>query len=85
MAGRAGWQTHLWAIGTTSLSVDRHPGHDFLSDGARKENFGLYALQSIDAASLDLYAGWRRFTCSDRLGNSYKDADGILIGARWFF
>jgi hypothetical protein len=42
-------------------------------------------VQSFDDASLDLYAGWRRFTYSDRLGGSYQDADGVLIGARWFF
>jgi hypothetical protein len=82
---RAGWQTDAWAVGTTSLSVDYYNGRDFLSDGARTENYGLYAVQSIDSLSLDLYAGWRRFTYGDQLGNSYQDADGLLVGARWFF
>jgi hypothetical protein len=65
--------------------VDYYYGRDFLSEGARTENYGLYAVQSIDSVSIDLYAGWRRFTYSDRLGGSYQDADGILIGARAFF
>lgn len=82
---RIGWQTDPFAIGTTSLSVDYYLGHDFLSDGARTENFGIYAVQTIDSASIDLYAGWRRFTYSDRLGGSYQDADGVLLGARWSF
>jgi hypothetical protein len=82
---RAGWQNDFFAAGTTSLSVDYYNGRDFLSDGARTENYGLYAVQSIDSISLDLYAGWRRFTYSDQLGNTYQDADSFLVGARWFF
>ena len=82
---RAGWQKDFFDVGTTSLSVDYYNGSDFLSDGARTENYGLYAVQSFDDASLDVYAGWRRFTYSDLLGNSYQDADGILVGARFFF
>jgi hypothetical protein len=82
---RAGWRTDFFAVGTTSLSVDYYYGRDFVSEGARTENYGLYAVQSIDSASIDVYAGWRRFTYSDRLGGNYQDADGILIGARTFF
>lgn len=82
---RAGWQTDFFAFGTTSLSVDYYRGRDFLSEGARTENYGLYAVQSIDATSIDLYAGWRRFTYRDRLGSAYQDADGLLIGARAYF
>lgn len=82
---RVGWRTDPFAFGTTSLSVDWYNGYDFLSDGARSENFGAYVVQSIDAASIDLYAGWRRFTYSDELGGSYQDADGVLLGARFFF
>ena len=82
---RGGWQTDFFAGGTTSLSADYYKGRDFLTDGARTENYGLYAVQTIDAASIDVYAGWRRFKYSDRLGDSYQDADGVLVGARWFF
>ena len=82
---RAGWQTDYFAAGTTSLSVDYYNGSDFLTDGATTENYGIYAVQSIDSLSLDLYAGWRRFTYSDLSGTTYQDADGILVGARFFF
>lgn len=82
---RGGWRTDLFACGTTSLSVDYYHGRDFISDGARTENYGAYAVQSFDALSVDAYAGWRRFTYSDQLGGSYQDADGILAGTRWFF
>lgn len=82
---RAGWRTDFFAFGATALSVDYYRGWDFLSDGARTENYGLYAVQSVDAPSIDLYAGWRRFTYSDRLGTAYQDADGLLIGARAHF
>jgi hypothetical protein len=82
---RLGWRTDPFAFGTTSLSADYYMGRDFLSDGARTENFGIYAVQTIDSASIDLYVGWRRFTYSDRLGGSFQDADGVLLGARWSF
>lgn len=82
---RAGWRTDIVDSGTTSLSVDYYHGRDFISDGARTENYGLYAVQSFDALSIDVYTGWRRFTYSDELGSSYQDADGILAGTRWFF
>jgi hypothetical protein len=82
---RLGWQTEQFAMGRTSLSVDYYKGNDFLSDGAETENYGIYAVQTIDAASVDVYAGWRRFTYSDQLGGSYQDAEGILVGARFYF
>ncbi|HSO47281.1 MAG TPA: hypothetical protein VLQ68_05035 [Rhizobiaceae bacterium] len=82
---RAGLRSDFFDFGTTSLSVDYYHGRDFLSDGARTENYGVYAVQSIDAASVDLYAGWRVFTYSDQLGGTYQDAHGILTGARFFF
>jgi hypothetical protein len=82
---RAGWQTDAWAAGTTSLSIDYYDGSDFLSDGAKTENWGLYAVQNIDALSMNLYAGWRQFTYSDRSGTDYQDASGVLVGARWSF
>lgn len=82
---RAGWRKDFFATGTTSVSVDYYRGRDFLSDGARTGHYGLYAVQTIDAASLDLYAGWRRFSYSDQLGNTYQDADGLLVGLRWAF
>jgi hypothetical protein len=82
---RAGWQTDAWAAGTTSLSIDYYDGSDFLSDGAKTENWGLYAVQDIDALSLNIYAGWRQFTYNDRSATNYQDASGILFGARWYF
>jgi len=82
---RAGWQSNFFKAGTTSLSVDYYNGSDFLSDGAKTENYGIYAVQTIDAASLDIYAGWRRLTYSDKIGNSYQDAAGLLLGIRFAF
>ena len=82
---RAGWQTDALAAGTTSLSVDHYDGSDFLSDGAKTENWGVYAVQDIDALSMNIYAGWREFTYSDRSGTGYQDADGLLMGLRWAF
>jgi hypothetical protein len=82
---RAGWRFDAIKAGTTSISVDYYDGSDFLTDGAESENYGLYLVQTIDAASLDLYAGWRRFAYSDRSGISYQDADGFLVGCRFAF
>ena len=72
-------------MGTTSLSIDYYDGSDFLSEGAKTENYGVYAVQDFDDLSLNLYVGLRRFTYSDRLGGGYQDADGVLIGTRWYF
>lgn len=82
---RAGWRINSLAVGTTSLSIDYYNGSDFLSKGAKTGNYGLYAVQDLDDLSLNLYVGWRRFKYSDQLGNTYKDADGILAGVRWYF
>ena len=82
---RAGWRADLIAAGTTSLSVDYYRGRDFLSDGSRTGHHGIYAVQSIDDAAIDVYAGWRRFSYSDQLGTTYQDADGYLVGLRWAF
>jgi len=82
---RAGWQFSFFEAGTTSLSVDYYNGSDFVSDGAKTENYGLYAVQTFDAASLDLYAGLRALTYSDKLGKPYQEAPGLLVGFRFFF
>jgi len=82
---RAGWQTDGLSVGTTSLSIDYYNGTDFLSDGSRTENWGIYAVQDIDSLSLNLYAGWRTFAYSDTLGSGYQDATGVLAGVRWSF
>lgn len=82
---RAGWLAEIFSVGTTALSVDYYHGNDFLSEGAVTENYGVYAVQSFDAASIDVYAGWRTFTYSDNTGTSYQDAQGVLAGARFYF
>lgn len=82
---RAGWQTDRLGVGTTSLSIDYYDGSDFLSDGAKTENYGVYAVQDFDALSLNAYVGLRRFTYSDRSGGGYQDAEGLLVGTRWHF
>lgn len=82
---RAGWRADLIEAGTTSLSVDYYRGRDFLSEGARTGHHGVYAVQSFDEASIDVYAGWRRFSYSDNSGTIYQDADGYLFGLRWAF
>lgn len=82
---RAGWRTDFFDVGTTSLSVDYYYGRDFLSDGARTVNYGVYAVQTFDDASVDVYGGLRVFTYSDELGGSYQDAYGLMTGARFSF
>jgi hypothetical protein len=82
---RAGWRRDFFDVGTTSLSVDWYNGSDFLSQGAETENYGIYAVQSFDNLSLDIYGGIRRFNYSDTSGRDYQGATGFLFGARWFF
>ena len=82
---RLGWRFDAFDMGTTSISADYYNGSDFITDGAESQNHGIYLVQTIDAASLDLYAGWRRFSYSDRSDTSYQDADGFLVGCRFAF
>lgn len=82
---RAGLQRDFFGVGSTALSVDYYSGRNFISDGARSENYGLYGVQSFNSASLDIYFGWRHFSYSDRSGLDYQDADGLLIGTRFYF
>ena len=82
---RAGWQTDFLAAGTTSLSVDYYNGSDFLSDGAKTENYGLYAVQSIDCArSTFMRAGGGSPTVTS-LATAIRMPTAYLVGARWFF
>jgi hypothetical protein len=82
---KAGWRADFIPQGKTSLFVDYYRGTDFLSDGAETETWGFGAVQSFDDLSLDVYAALLQFAYSDRTGQSYQDATGILLGARWFF
>lgn len=82
--GRAGWRNQVFGAGPTSLSVDYYKGWDFLSDGAETLNYGVYGVQTVDALSIDLYGGVRKFTYDDKL-TDYQDAYGVLAGVRFFF
>ncbi len=82
---KPGWKTQVFAAGDTAMSVDYYYGTDFLTSGATSEAVGISAVQSFDAYSIDVHAGWRRFMYSDDLPGSYEDADGLLVGARWYF
>jgi hypothetical protein len=83
--GRAGWRNEVFTVGATSLSVDYYNGRDFLTDGAKTENYGVYAVQTFDDQSIDVYAGLRKFTYSGEPGITYEDAYGVLTGIRFFF
>ncbi len=83
--GRAGWRNEVFAVGPTSVSVDYYYGRDFLSDGAVTENYGVYAVQTFDNQSIDVYGGVRKFTYSDDQAITYQDAYGVLAGVRFFF
>ncbi|MCU0955462.1 MAG: hypothetical protein MUC37_12875 [Hyphomicrobium sp.] len=85
MWGRAGWRNEVFTVGATSLSVDYYQGWDFLSDGAKTENYGVYAVQTFDDQSIDVYAGVRKFTYSAEQGITFQDAYGVLAGVRFFF
>jgi hypothetical protein len=82
--GRAGWRNEVFDIGATSLSIDYYNGWDFLTDGAETVNYGVYGVQTIDALSIDVYGGVRKFTYDDDL-EDYQDAYGVLTGVRFFF
>lgn len=82
---KLGYKADLFAIGETALSVDYYSGDDLASAGSSSEAVGLGVVQKIDAASLETYLGYRRYSFADTSGTAYNDIGSILFGARWKF
>jgi len=79
---KPGWNAELLAIGTTKFAAELFLGRDYETDGSESMMLGLGVIQDIDAANLEVYAGWRGFSYEDRTGVDYLDASAIQIGAR---
>lgn len=82
---RLGLKRDLLDWGSTAAAVDYYAGQDFDSPGSHSDMWGVSIVQRVDAANLELYAGYREYAFSDRSGNSYDDLTSVLIGARWSY
>lgn len=58
---KGGIVRHIFAIGSTALSVDGYNNGNRAADCAENETFGVRIVQDVDAANLQLYATIRNF------------------------
>jgi len=82
---QAGYNVDIWAFGKTSVSVDLYRGSDHVTAGDRSHAYGVGIVQNIDAANLEVYLGYRRYSYEDSLPVTYQDAQSYILGARWSF
>ncbi len=83
---KLGYQTDdIIAAGTTAFSVDVFSGNDQQTVGDTSESYGLAVVQTIDAADLDVYLGYRNFEYADATPTTYQDASVWMLGARYKF
>lgn len=79
--GKLGYIGNWFPVGSTALSVDYYDGSDFVSQGSSASSVGFGAVQKFDDINLEAYLGYRTYELSE-VGQSYRDADSILFGAR---
>lgn len=72
------WNSH----GKTSISVGYGTYDDFASNGSEMDGLAIEAVQAIDSAALELYAGYYTYEFDDASTNNYKDMDAVITGAR---
>lgn len=72
------WNSH----GKTSLAVGYGQYDDFASNGSEMEGLQIEAVQAIDSAALELYAGYYNWSFDDSTANNYSDIDAVITGAR---
>lgn len=82
--GKLGYVGNWFSIGSTALSVDYYDGSDFVSAGSSATSTGFGAVQKFDDINLEAYLGYRTYELSE-VGQSYRDADSVLFGARLKF
>jgi len=72
------WNSH----GKTSISVEYGENSDTAVLGDDINVWGVDFVQNIDAAALELYAGYRVFEYDDNTTASYEEVDFFIAGAR---
>lgn len=82
---KPGWNADIVSFGTTKFAGELFFGTDQVARGDDSFMWGLAVIQEIEAARLEVYAGWRAFTYSDRSPVSYLDAGAFQVGTRWRF
>ncbi len=70
------------SLGTTAISADYGYGEDFVTGNTEVTHWGVQVVQNIDAAAMQVYAGWSHNEM-DRDGyNNVEDLDFFLVGSR---
>lgn len=80
---RLGLERTFTSWGSTAAALDYYAGQDFDTSGSDSDLWGVSFVQKIDAANMELYAGYRDYSFSDTSGTLYQDMDSWLLGARW--
>ena len=82
---KGGWNASLSPHGPTRFYAETHHGRDYVTKGSESRMWGLGVMQRIERVNLDLFAGYRRFSYSDRTPTTYRHADIVQIGAHITF
>ena len=83
--GKVGVTKNWFGIGATSVAIDYFKGNDQVASGDSSDTIGVGIVQNIDAADMEIYAGYRRHGYSDASPTTYQDIDSYMLGARWKF
>ncbi|MGI9366913.1 MAG: porin [Rhizobiaceae bacterium] len=79
---KPGWNTDLFPIGTTKFVAELFSGNGYETNGSTSQMWGAGIIQEFSEHGLEIYAGYRGFSYSDRTATRYQDANVIQIGAR---
>lgn len=82
---KLGRALNLVSWGSTSVSVDVLVNRDSVSNGSISRAWGGAIVQRIEARSLDLFVGVRRFDLRNTVSGDLHPVRAAQLGARWRF
>ena len=82
---KLGYKAELPRLGPFSISIDYYGANNMVSGGSRSESYGMGILQRFSNPRVEAYLGVRTYRFTDPSPVRYRDADSVLVGARWKF
>jgi hypothetical protein len=82
---KLGYRAVFPRLGPFSISVDYYGANNMVTGGSRSESYGLGVHKRFSNPRLEAYLGLRTYRFTDPSPVRYRDADSVLVGARWKF
>lgn len=79
--GKVGYKANFNSLGNTNFAIDYGHFEDIDQNDDETQSVGIFAVQQIEDAGIDLYFGYRWFDL-DRPGTGYDSINAILFGSR---